>query len=105
MWRVFAAVGPAIDAAHIAQVVEGEALVLGGDGFQGADGFDVQGAQELQGAPSFSLSTRVRSVRARWEISPLLAHLPVRRGLEIGNPQSASDGSRSFLASPPSYFL
>jgi hypothetical protein len=37
----------------VARLFEGEAWVLGGDGFQVADGFDVQGAQELPGAPSF----------------------------------------------------
>ncbi len=49
----FASVGPAIDAVHLAGVVEGEAGVLGGDGFQVAGGLDVQGALEAAGSAFF----------------------------------------------------
>jgi len=52
VWGVFASVGPAIDAAHMARIVEGEARVLRGDGFQVASGFDVQGALEAAGCAS-----------------------------------------------------
>lgn len=48
---VLASVGPAIDAVHVAGLVEGEARVLGGDGFQVAGGFDVQGALEAARCP------------------------------------------------------
>lgn len=50
---VFASVGPAIDAVHMACFVEGETWVLGGDGFQVAGGLDVQGALEAAGCAFF----------------------------------------------------
>ena len=77
---VFAAVGPAIDAVHVARFVEGEAWVLGGDSFQIADGLNVRGALEAAGSAFLFAEDEGRSVRARGPSCESFTARTMRRG-------------------------